>query len=88
MHIFLVVSTDDSVKELISKVYEDRNYRALDDIWVIADKELEPIKVSEKLGIGEAFGKNSGIIVKADKYYGHFNGTLWQQIDHWRSAER
>ena len=86
MNIFCVISSDEQVHEKIASEYADKHHRLIDNVWAVADKHSDSIDVCKRLGIGETFGSRSGVVVKWENYYGHFNGVLWQQVSTWRNS--
>lgn len=87
MKVYLVLSSDEKVRSKIEEVYAEHNFKISDDSWVIGDSVAEPIRVSEKLGIGSAFEGHSGIVVWFNAFHGHASPTLWMKIEDWKASD-
>ena len=74
----------------ISNIYgETKSCSIIPDVaWAVADGSGTCVSVCERLGIvvgGEP--KLSGVVVKADQYYGIYDPALWQRIVEWQGMD-
>ena len=86
MNVYFVISSDERVVEKITDDYPQTKYKLFDNVWAISDELGNAVDVSERLGIGEGYGGHTGVVLRLDNYYGHFNGALWQKVNAWRAA--
>ena len=90
MNIYIVISpSDNGMAEAIGQLYGSAHSHQIvsGTAWAVADKTGSCPEVCEKLGI-LANGKPglSGVVVKADLYYGVYDPALWQRIAQWQDS--
>lgn len=86
MQVYIVVSDQKQIGENVRKAFPEHHMDVIDDVWLVAGKDVTSADVTKMLGVGEN-ETLLAIVVNVDSYYGRWDADLWSKISLWKSID-
>jgi hypothetical protein len=85
MTVFAVTSigSNPGLGDKIASVYGTNNYKASDTLWFVADDNVTPAQVCEKIGVRSPSlptGFEAVVVFRIQGYFGFANNAVWQWL--------